>query len=71
MSNKPKLRPPKRLEPVAGVPVGLLMRVCRNCGTDEMWVGWSRDGGVTQYCARCEVVYWVEVCHEPGCEAAS
>ena len=68
MSNKRKL--PRTAEPVAGVPVGELMRVCRLCRSDAMWVGWSRSGEVTQFCASCQVVYVVEVCHEPDCELA-
>jgi hypothetical protein len=68
MSNKRKL--PKRLPVVDGLPVGSLMRVCRVCGTDDVWIGVDRQLHWSQHCMGCGSTWAVELCHEPDCEMA-
>jgi hypothetical protein len=62
MSNGRKLRgrAPVVVE-INGVAVGDLMRVCRECRSAEMQVGWcSCCGEISQYCGACSAVYVVQ-----------
>jgi hypothetical protein len=57
MGNRRKLRLPELVE-IKGVAVGDLMRVCRECRSDQMRVGWcSCCGDISQYCAACDAIY--------------